>query len=402
LAADICIVGGGLVGLTAALAFAAQGRSVVLIEAIDPEINEPARLDARSLALSHSSMQIYRSLGLASRVEAASAAIRHIHVSSAGRFGVTRLAADDMGLSAMGQVIEYHVLWQLLVDALRANDAIRLISPASVVAISSDEKGVNIEYSADKARDSLSASLVVAADGANSPLREMLGIGANVRDFGQSAIIANVQVEGKASGVAYERFTASGPLASLPLPDSRYALVWSNRPERAQALMQMGDDEFIGALHKNFGYRLGQFKAVGQRAVFPLKMTRAEELVSERVVIIGNAANTLHPVAGQGLNLALRDIAALFDLVKGRDLQGDDLPSHLANYPDARKADQNATVNLSSSLVQLFSNDFAPLAHARGAGLAALDLCPTLKQEFSWLGMGFGSGCSSLMRGSLS
>jgi len=399
LTVDICIVGGGLVGLTAALAFAAQGRSVCLLEAVDLDMDDPARLDARSLALSHSSMQIYRALGLAQAVDAASSAIRHIHVSSAGHFGVSRLAAADLGLASMGQVIEYHLLLKLLLQAVRAHAAINLISPASFVSLQQDESGVELSYQIGDEQDELSCALLVVADGANSSVREFLEINASLRDFGQSAIIANVQIETDGDGVAYERFTGHGPLAMLPLPQRRYALVWSNKPERAQALLNLSNDEFTQALYCDFGYRLGYFSALGERSLFPLRLTRSDELVQGRCVFIGNAANTLHPVAGQGLNLALRDIAALYDLMREQDLPGEAFGACLAGYPARRKHDQNATVKLSSSLVRLFSNDYPVLNHARAAGLAALDVCPLLKQEFSWLGMGFGSGSSSLMRG---
>ncbi len=399
MAVDVCIVGGGLVGLTAALAFAAQGRSVCLLEAVDLEMDDPARLDARSLALSHSSMQIYRALGLAQAIDAASSAIRHIHVSSAGHFGVSRLAAADLGLASMGQVIEYHLLLKQLLQAVRAHAAINLISPASFVSLQQDESAVVLTYQVGNVQHELSSALLVVADGANSSVREFLGIGAALRDFGQSAIIANVQIEADADGVAYERFTRHGPLAMLPLPQRRYALVWSNEPERAQALLNLSNDEFTQALYRDFGYRLGYFSALGERSLFPLRLTRSDELVQGRCVFIGNAANTLHPVAGQGLNLALRDIAALYDLMRRQDLQDEAFGARLADYPARRKRDQNATVKLSSSLVRLFSNDYPVLGHARAAGLAMLDVCPLLKQEFSWLGMGFGSGSSSLMRG---
>ncbi len=399
MAVDICIVGGGLVGLTAALAFAVQGRSVCLLEAVDLEMDDPARLDARSLALSHSSMQIYRALGLAQAIDAASSAIRHIHVSSAGHFGVSRLAASDLGLGSMGQVIEYHLLLKLLLQAVRRHAAIELISPARFVSMRQDERGVQLTYRVGDAQHESSSAVLVVADGANSSVREFLDIKPTVRDFGQSAIIANVQIDTDGNAVAYERFTHHGPLAMLPLPQRRYALVWSNKPERAQTLLNMSNDEFTQALYRDFGYRLGYFSALGERSLFPLRLTRSDELAQGRCVFIGNAANTLHPVAGQGLNLALRDIAALYDQVYEQDLWAEAFRTRLADYPARRKKDHNATVNLSSSLVRLFSNDYPLLKHVRAAGLAMLDVCPLMKQEFSWLGMGFGSGCSSLMRG---
>ena len=396
---DVCIVGGGLVGLTAALAFSAQGRSVTLLEAFDLEGDTPALLDARSLALSHSTVRVYQSLGLGSPLRSMTAPIRHIHVSSAGRFGVTRLNAVDYGLDAMGHVVEYHRLMKLLLDAVRANPLIELLCPASCGALSQHASGVTLKYRFDDKDQEFDAALVIVADGARSPLREFLGIQARVRDFGQSAIIANVQIKGDGGGVAYERFTSRGPLALLPLPEHRYALVWSNRPQRASKLLELDDDSFLRALYDSFGYRLGYFSALGARDLFPLRLTRSEQLVSGCCVFIGNAANTLHPVAGQGLNLAVRDVAVLYDLLLDQIFDVENLRRQLALYPAARQKDQNLTVGLSSSLVELFSNDMPLLDHARAAGLAALDLCPALKKEVGWLGMGFGSGASSLMRG---
>lgn len=396
---DICIVGGGLVGLAAALTFSAQGRSVKLIEATNLQADKPEALDARSLALSHSTIQIFRSLNLWQSMQSETSAISHIHVSSAGHFGVTRLDAKSLNLDAMGYVVEYHHLMQLLLERVKKDPNVEIISPASFIDLASLPDGISLNYLQDEHSKNLNTTLLVVADGANSSVRDVLGIKTEVVDFNQNAIIANVEISRPACGIAYERFTSNGPMAMLPLPDQRYSLVWANYPERAEALMDMSKHDFIQQLYAHFGYRLGFFKQIGERSQFALKLTRAKQLVSGRCVLIGNAANTLHPVAGQGLNLALRDIAVLFDQISGVNLVTDQVHDRLALYQQMRKTDQDQTVRLGNSLVQLFSNDFPLLNHARAGALMALDLCPIIKREFSWLGMGYGSGVSSLMRG---
>lgn len=398
---DICIVGGGLVGLAASLTLSAQERTVKLIETTNLLVAKPATLDARSLALSHSSVQILRSLNLWQRLQSVSSPISHIHVSSAGQFGVTRLDAQSLGLEAMGYVVEYHQLMQLLLERAKEDAHVEIISPASFSGLTRHPDCISLNYQRDGVKKSLKTALLVVADGANSSVRGALGIDAKVLDFNQTAIIANVAINRPVSGTAYERFTPHGPMAMLPLTDQRYSLVWASHPSRAQALIDMPADEFLQELYAHFGYRLGMFSQLGERHQFALRLTRAKQLVAGRCVLIGNAANSLHPVAGQGMNLALRDIAALFDRISNVDLAAEQVYDRLADYQQLRKTDHDQTVRLGNALVRIFSNDLPVLNHARAGALMALDLCPLLKQEFSWLGMGYGSGVSSLMRGVL-
>lgn len=396
---DICIIGGGLVGLTAAIALSYQGRSVRLIESNDLGHQVPAELDARSIALSWSSIQIFRSLGLWQNLNSLAAPISHIHVSSAGHFGVSRLSAQDLELDAMGYVIEYHLLIQYLQDLVEQDPAIDMLSPVQLESLDQYDNGVTVHCRMNGVKNQFETRLLLVADGGQSRVREQLEIEIDTFDFRQSAIIANIRTEQPADSYAYERFTSEGPLALLPLPRQRYAMVWTHTPERAESLMTLSDEEFFDQLYKCFGYRLGYFEELGSRARFDLKLTRAKQLVRGRCILIGNAANTLHPVAGQGFNLALRDIGVLFDTLTGAKLQSDVIPIRLEQYAQQRGQDQSQSVRLSSLLVQLFSNDLPVLNHVRAAALAALDICPLIKQEVSWQGMGYGDGCSSLMRG---
>ena len=397
--AEICIVGGGLVGLAAAIALARQGRSVKLLEAFDLQQAEPAEMDARSIALSYSTIQIFRALGLWHKLQKKAAAITNIHVSSAGHFGVSRLKATDCQLDVMGHVIEYHHLIEVLLEVASKQGKIELITPAKVTAVQQNDAHVAITYKYNGIEIALKAALLIVADGANSSVREKLGITADTNDYQQTAIITNLKITRPSHHCAFERFTKDGPLALLPLPNQRYAMVWTNIPPRAEQLMRLSDKDFIQQVYKQFGYRLGVFSGVGARTGFELKLTRAKQLVAGRSVLIGNAANTLHPVAGQGFNLALRDIGLLFDQISNVDLQSDLLSTRLEQYQQLRSKDQNQAVNYGNGLVQLFSNNIPVLNHLRAGALAALDLCPIVKTEVSWQGMGYGSGCSSLMRG---
>lgn len=396
---QVAIVGGGVVGLAAAIAFASQGREVILLESADLYPREPAALDVRSLALSHATAQILAALDLWQGLSANTAPIKHIHVSSAGFFGVTRLRAADMGVEAMGYVVEYHVLLHQLLDKAGRQSNIRIISPARCLDLRQLDGEVELRYLDNDAEQVMRASLLVVADGAQSSMRDLLGLTATVEEFDQQAVVANLELGAESDAVAFERFTAEGPLALLPLPDRRYALVWTNSPHRAQELTRLSNESFIAALIGSFGHRLGIFTRVGKRACFDLKLTRASALTAGRAVLIGNAANTLHPVAGQGFNLAMRDIAALYDVLQDQELESKRLASALQGYASERKSDQDRTVGLSSSLVRLFSNNLPLLNHARAGALFGLDLCPILKQEFSWQGMGYGLGAYSLMRG---
>lgn len=396
---DICIIGGGLVGLMAASVMSAQGRQVSLVEAGPLTGNQPGQLDVRSIALSLSSLKIMQALGLYPQLHDMMTPISDIHISSAGHFGVTRLHASDLNLDYMGAVVEYHSLMRVLLDRVTADPGIEIIAPAQIDDLHQHEHGVTLNMSSEKGSVVLDAAMVLVADGASSKVRQLLGIDTTQHDYHQSAIIANVQVQQPKAGWAYERFTPSGPLAMLPLSAGRYAMVWTRKPDEADQLMQADDKELLQQLHQVFGYRLGYMTALGKRDRFDLMLTRASQLADGRCLLIGNAANALHPVAGQGFNLALRDIGLLYDQLKGLDLSSTKVITALSDYEKQRLHDQHQTIRLGHGLVELFSNSLPVLNHARAAALAAFDLCPLARQEFSWVAMGYGAGTCSLMRG---
>ncbi|MFV2033075.1 MAG: FAD-dependent oxidoreductase, partial [Gammaproteobacteria bacterium] len=308
---EIAIVGGGLAGLCAALTLQHPDRRVHLIESSDLPQQKSTGLNSRSIALSGSSAQIFRSLGLWSEIRKQAAPIRTIHISSQGRWGVTRLHASDYELDALGYVIESSILGKLLLDRVNNSQLITLDSGAQFENAEYGET-VHLDYLYRNKKKQLNANLVLVADGASSKARASLGIEHRVIDYGQAAVITNLQVSKPVAGAAYERFTTEGPLAMLPLGRNRYACVWTHNPDNTDHLMQLGDEQFAEVLQQSFGYRLGFIEQVGQRSSFSLHRTEALTLAKNRCVLIGSAASALHQVAGQSFNLALRDLASLY------------------------------------------------------------------------------------------
>jgi 2-octaprenyl-6-methoxyphenol hydroxylase len=400
---DIAIVGGGLVGLCAALVLQHPSRRIDIIEAGKIGAAEAGGLNARSIALSYTSLQIFRALGLWPQLAARGAPIRRIHVSSRGRWGVTRIAADDYGLDALGYVVENQALSECLLDAAAASKSIKLHDEAEFESIEQDQT-LTLGYRRKGRRQRLEARLGLIADGARSQARDALGIGHRSVDYGQSVLICNVEVDAPREDTAFERFTARGPLAMLPLGGARYACVWTLQPAQAAVLGDSDDDAFIAALQDCFGLRLGHIGRVGRRFSLPIQRIQSERLHQGRCVLIGNAANALHPVAGQSLNLSLRDVAWLHELLCDRDLSELDnaaMSELMSHYADLRAAEQRRVIRYGDGLVSLFSNRLPILDQARAAGLGLLDLLPPLKTQVAFAGMGLTFGGNRLLRGHL-
>ncbi len=385
---DIAIAGGGLVGASLALALRESGQRVALIEPQAPAAPLPPPLAVRSTALAWASRLIFERLGVWPALAAHAAPITQVHVSDRGHLAAARLRADEQGLPALGYVVENHHLQQTLDAALMGAAHLTRIA-GEVSEVHPGDARIALRLAAGGAAAGLTARALVLATGAAARVHTR-GVRVRVREYGQSAIVANVTVSAPREGVAFERFTRGGPLALLPLPGARYALVQSVLARDADALLALSDAAFLARLRAAFGARLGEFTDIGPRAAFPLSLTRATPQARRRVVLIGNAARALHPVAGQGFNLALRDVAALGGLWSPRGERvadpGDD--ALLRRFARLRAADQCATVGLTELLLGVFSNRFAPLVAARGAGLIALDLVPPLRRAFARRGMG--------------
>lgn len=397
---DVLIVGGGMVGASLAVALKPLGLKVGLIEAFSFGVAEQPAYDDRSIALSYGSSRIYQGMGLWENLRAGIESIQNIHISDRGHFGAARLSAAQEQVPALGYVVESRVLGKLLYDEL-ASGKIELIVPAKVFALEQTADCIRVSIERDGVADTLSSRLLVVSDGVNSSVRGMLGIAAKRTPYHQTALIANVTTAELHRNTAYERFTPSGPLALLPLTEGRYSLVWTHRDEDVEATMQLDDVAFLQKLQAEFGYRQGEFLRVGRRATYPLVLQKSAREVEGRAVLIGNASHALHPVAGQGLNLGLRDVATLVDLLAEAARGGGDAGDAglLQTYEARRQPDYATVVRYTDSLVRIFSNDFAPLGHARAGGLLAVDRVPALRHWITRQSMGLRHRQARLSRG---
>jgi len=353
---DVAIAGGGPVGCALALALSGSAVSVARIAG-------EADFADRPIALSYGSRLILERLGAWSSVR--SNPIQTIHVSQQG-FGRTVMHCSDYGLPALGYVTAYSELVARLAGRTAA-------SAQSLKDWKSADNEIVLRLSRGEDEAGMRARLLVLADGGQNRRTR------NVRDYRQQAIVAEVTAEHPRAGVAWERFTAEGPLALLPFED-RYALVWSLRPASAVELLGLSDSDFLARLREIFGGRLGSFTSVGPRSTFPLSLRYGKIVPAGRVLAIGNAAQTLHPVAGQGLNLGLRDAWELAQMLLDAAKEEIGAPRLLARYARSRSLDRYAGIGFTDFLVGIFSNSLAPLALARGAGLAALDAVPPARR----------------------
>jgi len=397
---DIVIIGGGLVGASFACALIAQTQQssprILVIEAAQ-SLQESTSFDARSTALSHGSEQIYERLGLWQAIAPHAAPIRRIHVSDRGHFGAVRIDCADMQVNALGHVAENQHLGRVLTDALDAAPGIDFLCPATISTLLPSSRGMQLQVQgADERQFTVDAALVVLADGGKSPMSERLGISSSITAYGQQALIANVAFSDPHRNIAYERFTESGPLAVLPLAElegeQRGALVWTLADEEAAAVAALPDQQFLARLQERFGYRLGRFEKVGTRTLYPLALTVAREQVRPGLVLLGNVAHSLHPVAGQGLNLALRDAQVLAELLADTLAQGGhpgDM-TVLQAYVARQARDQLVTIGFSDYMTRLFSSNHPALVWARKGGLFSIDLIPPFKRGFARQAMGLG------------
>jgi len=328
-------------------------------------------------------------------------AINTIHISDRGHFGVSRLTREQEGVEALGYVLENRSIGQQLYAAIKESQNISLFCPAELNTLQQDEGKVSIEVSAGGKARTLTAELLVAADGNNSQVMQLLNIGSSRKDYAQSALITNITPGKKHDNVAYERFTEDGPLAFLPMTENRCSVVWTLPPEQAEYLYALDGDDFLAQLQQRFGFRLGQIKKTGKRQIYPLFLQSATQMTQGRVAIIGNAAHSVHPVAGQGFNLALRDVALLSELIVDNKRSGDDIGSlsMLQQYVSLREEDINRVYRFTDVLVRTFSNSITPLAHMRSLGLLMVDVLPDLKHQLAIQSMGMAGRLSRLSRG---
>ncbi len=402
---DIVVGGGGLVGAALALALSELDLSVALIEGTSFDSDHQPSFDDRTTAISNGSRRVFEALGVWPLIERDATAIRRIHISDQGRFGFARLDAQELGIRALGYVATNRTMGAALWRRL-AQTHVRLIAPARIVGLEPRDGVQQVRYSSEGTETvaSVSAKLVVAADGAQSKLRESAGVQAQSWDYEQVALISNVSPQRFHDHAAYERFTSSGPLALLPMSDGRMGLIWTFAKEEVDAIAACSDADFLSKLQDAFGFRLGRFARVGARHRYPLALTRSDDYISERLAIVGNAAQALHPIAGQGFNLGLRDAASLAEILAdaGAESAGAFDPGDglwLQRYRAWREADRTSIVRFTDGLVRVFTQPFGPVKLLRSAGLLAFDLMPIAKDALSQLSLGAAGRVPRLTRG---
>jgi 2-octaprenyl-6-methoxyphenol hydroxylase len=399
---DVAIVGGGMVGASFALALRATKLRVLLIEGIPPDSAMQPSFDERTTALGNGSRQIFESLGVWQAMSPESAAIGSIHVSDAGRFGVARLDAREQGVPAFGYVVPNRVIGRVLWEALRESPHVTVAMPAQLKSATLRDEGVLLDLVHSGNSETVRAAVAVAADGAGSVLRASAGINAQVEDYDQVAIVVNAATERPNNGQAYERFTSSGPLAVLPVTGGGYAVIWAVAPARAAELMALDDHGFAAELLAAFGWRAGRWTRIGRRNTYPLTLSRAEQTVSGRVVLIGNAAQALHPVAGQGFNLGLRDAATLAEMLAKAGPGADFAPMAgelLGKFAAWRAEDRSGVTRFTDGLVKLFGSHAPGVSLVRNFGLLLFDLSPAAKRALSRVSWGFAGRMPRLARG---
>ena len=411
-AVDIAVVGGGMVGGTLALSLcdmlAAQGLTVALIDAQVPAVADTmtadraeADTDPRTTAVSYASRQILSALGC---WPDDGSPIHKVHVSHRGYLGKVRISAKELGVPAVGYVIDntsyVHHLNQHIERSTRDSGRLFHCAPAMVTGITQQDDQATLTIEQGGGVQSLTARLVIAADGARSSLRTLCGLGTRDVDYEQMGIISTVTLDKPHQQVAFERFASHGPVALLPLGTHDASLVLTADTSDAGQLMNFSDDEFLQALQHLFGRRLGQFTRVGKRTTWPLFLVDSSTNCVGRVLFIGNAARTLHPVAGQGFNLAVRDIGSLVAMLRNaaqQDTAADPGSADiLAAFATSRAKDQQRTIALTDSLARVFRGANPAFSHLRSAGLLTLDRVPGARQQFGRAAMGINAGLPDL------
>lgn len=402
---DIVIVGGGLVGASLAAALRGSRHRVLLVEAFAPDSAAQPSFDERTTALGNASRRIFEGLGVWRRMQPHAGVITRIHVSDAGRFAMAELRADGLGLDAIGYVVPNRVIGQALWEALEdmsASGSLACAMPAKVEAVQLGAQAAAVRYTDDTGSHEVQARLVVAADGVQSKVRTAARIGLQVQDYGQHAIVAGLRMDRGSDGTAFERFTSAGPMALLPLAvpgaSGWYTLVWAARPDEARRLMALDDAAFTATWQQAFGWRAGRARQLARRNLYPLALSRADASFAQRAVLIGNAAQAQHPVAGQGFNLGLRDAVVLAEALQ--DCAGDPgAAAFLAQYGASREADREGVVRFTDTLVRTFSDPRRGVGMLRDAGLLLFDLLPPAKRWLSQVSLGFGGHSPRLARG---
>ena len=396
---QVIIEGGGMVGLSLSLMLAKANIAVKLLEAVkypnyDDQNVAPyhSSFDARNTALSRRSVQIYQKLGLWDALQQHATPILQVHITEQGSFGKARLIAEQEKVESFGQVIENAWLGRVLLTQVRQQPLIELIDGVQVTALTQDAEQVHIEAKRGEEVLKLESKLLIAADGRDSFCRQAIGVGVDVHDYDQVAIVTTVQTSKPHDQVGFERFSALGPLALLPLPgEYRRSVVWPvKKGTEDEWLDDENDQHFLNALQQTYGDRAGKFEKTGKRFSYPLSQVLAHKQAVGRVILMGNAAHTIHPVAGQGFNLCLRDADVLVRYLVNQLTASDDIgnPDNLLAYEQARLSDQQRVIKFCDTVVRGFSNQNPLLKLIRNTGLIAFDVIPGVKPLVANYAMG--------------
>jgi 2-octaprenyl-6-methoxyphenol hydroxylase len=398
---DCLIIGGGLVGATLAFALGDTDLRIGVIEAVPFKTVNQSAYDDRGLSLAPSSQRILSGLGLWDAVQPDACPIRQIHVSERGGFGFVHISADKLGVDALGHIVLGRTLGRVIVEGAMQKGNVDWHCPAHFVSSEADTSMTRVRVEQDGEEREMTTRLLIIADGAQSSARDHLGIETQQKDYAQTAIVATVTPSRPHGGTAYERFTPDGPLALLPLDAERCVVVWTASTDEAQQILTLDDQAFMAGLEQRFGRRLGGFVRVGCRNSYPLRLIQAKTLCGHRYLVIGNAAHAIHPNAAQGLNLGLRDVAAVSEYIQHAIQEGQDIGGldGLEKLSAAMAEDHRRIIRFSDGLTQIFYNDFLPLALLRNSAMWLFDCLPFAKRRLARLAMGLSGSPPALVRG---
>lgn len=378
---DVVIVGGGLVGMSLAVALAGAPLSILLLEKNQSAPLHDNVLDLRTTGLTRSSEQVFIKAGIWSQLATEATPIERLDISEQGNFGGARIDAQEHGLSPIGYMMPNHHLIEVLSQKVAEQKNLTVLSPASLEAIQSQDEGYQIQIETNGRHENINCALLVGADGSFSKVRELFDIGAEHKAYDQTAIITNVRSQKAHNNIAYERFTSHGPLAVLPIKDNCCALIWTHPKDKVEQHLSLSDEAFLNALQKAFGYRLGKFLEVGKRSAYPLALNVSEHLTVPHAVLIGNAAQTVHPVAAQGFNLGLRDVQSLVEMLARIDYDPQKFPQMLQDYEEKRQPDRKHVIRLTDGLTRVFMPQIWPAKLLRSVGVRMMSNLPILQRS---------------------
>ncbi len=397
---DVIIVGGGMVGMAAALSLSQLNLSIVLLESRVVQGDSHPSYDDRTLVVNQASVCFWKNLGIWQRIEQNITPINKVHVSNKGHFGSVNFDKDELNVAALAYIVEAKILGFALKLTCEENELIKIIAPASFKQMQYKKDSVEVTYSVGENIHTISSKLMLAADGIQSGIRKQLELETRIKSYQRTAIICNITPEYKHNNCAFERLTDKGPTALLPFVSNRCGFVWSMENTQAQAILDLSDEDFLHKAQQQFGYRLGKFIKAGKRSSYPLYLVTVPQQVKNRVILIGNAAHGMSPVSAQGLNLAVRDVARLFDVIKEITHKSQDIGAEetLNAYQNAINTDQQQTMRYTDDLMSWFKIDEPIVAALRSIGLFTLNQSKYLKQELFHRASGYRGEIPQLLR----